>query len=117
MIGTLHVRKRLTHKYRDSYRDLDAHVTLGTVKLGDDRMVAAPKSFDDGGVFVRLVELPAGLSRKQREEWRQAVAENLSKWGCSHEYDCCGCQLVSTRVYATNHARRAIAVSRVSYNY
>lgn len=114
---TVNLRIRLTHKYVDSYRHLDEHQHLGTVVLGQPRMVREPNDFDDGGTYVRLAQLPAGLSRRQRKVWRAVLAENLSKWGCAHEYDCCGCALVRATVHATNHARRVVVVTKTSYNY
>lgn len=115
---TVHLRQRLTHKYVDSYRDMDTHVHLGTVVLGASRMVREPgEDHSDGGTYVRLATLPAGLSRSERAKWREVLAENLSKHGCAHEYDCCGCQSRTVRVHATNHARRAIVVTNVGYNY
>lgn len=114
---TVYLRERLTHKYVDSYRHLDNHVHLGTVVLGQSRMVREADDIDDGGTYVRLAMLPAGLSRSQRAKWREVLAENLSKHGCAHEYDCCGCQSRTVRVHATNHARRAVVVTSIGYNF
>ncbi len=113
------VYKRTTFKYNDAYRHLDESHFIGTVVLGDAKHTPPTdeSSFDDGGTYVRLATLPAGLNRRQRADMRAALAENLSKWGCSHEYDCCGCSLVRTVAHATNHARRVVLVSSVSFNY
>ena len=114
---SLNLRKRLTHKYVDSYRHLDRHVTIGGVTLTPRVQVEPATDFDEGGRYVQYARLPAGLSPKQRKEWREVLAENLSKWGCSHEYDCCGCMLVHARAYPTKDARRVLVRVAVSYNY
>lgn len=111
------VSKRLTHKYVDSCRHLDAHVTLGTVKLTPMRMVREPADFDDGGEYVRFATLPVRLRGRDLTEAREALAENLSKWGCTHEYDCCGCELIRTTAHPTRDPRRVLLRTRISYNF
>lgn len=113
----VHVYKRLTNKYNDGWRHLDSSVYIGTVVLTAPKCIREGTGHDEGGVFTQLATLPASLSGRQRKEFRAALAENLSKWGCRHEYDCCGCELRSTRVLPTEHARKALVVTRVSYNY
>lgn len=108
------VTKRLTHKYVDTCRHLDRHVTLGTVKLTPMRMVREPDTLDDGGEYVRFATLPAYMRGR---EAREALAENLSKWGCTHEYDCCGCELTRTTAHPTRDPRRVLLRTRISYNF
>lgn len=114
---TLTVTKRLTYKYVDSRRYLDAHVTLGTVKLTPQRMVREPEDFSEGGQYVRFATLPVRLHGKALIEARKAIAENLSKWGCTHSYDCCGCALIRTTAHATRDPRRVLLRTSVSFNY
>ena len=114
---TMNIHKRLTFKYTDAYRDLDRHVLLGTVRLTPPRQTRAPVDFDDGGTYVRFATLPVRLDARGRREARRAIAENLSKWACKHEYDCCGCELTRTVAYPTRDPRRVLLVTNVSYNY
>lgn len=114
---TRNLYQRLTHKYQDAYRELDQHVYLGTVRLTPPKQTTAPTDYDDGGKYVQYAQLPAGLSRADRKLAREVLAENLSKWGCKHEYDCCGCELRRATAYPTRDPRRIRVVVSVGYNY
>lgn len=118
---TIYPAIRLTHKFVGTYRHMDEWKRLPVpVKVTPGRFVP-PASEDpdpsEGGAWVRYGRLPARLSRAQRLEYRRALEDKLSAWGCSHDYDCCGCQNTSTRVFPTRSPRTVRIVTYVSYNY
>jgi hypothetical protein len=106
---------RKTSKYVDSYRHLDREEFVCSVKLTTPTMLRAPEDFDDGGQYVRFGRIPAGASRKDRRDIVQAARDTFSHWGCSHQHDCCGCQLV--RADATLRGRTLRITTSVSFNY
>jgi hypothetical protein len=110
-----HLYLRKTHKYVDSCRDLDKHEYICSVKLTPPQTTEEPQDFDDGGKYVRFGRIPAGASKKDREDILQAARDTFTKWGCHHEYDCCGCRLVSAR--AQLNGRQLRVETNVSYNY
>ena len=114
---TQHLYRRLTHKYVDSCRHLDNHVFLGSVRCTAPRETRPAENYDDGGTFTFYATLPPGLTRRQRQVWRDTLAENVSKHGCTHEHDCCGCMSVSARAHPTHDPRRVLVRYDVGYNY
>lgn len=114
---------RLTHRYVGSWKHLDRWADqLPGVKMTPARETQPPGGpegdrFEDGGTYVRYATLPAGLTRKQRADYRQALADSMTSEGCSHEYDCCGCASHYTRAFPTRDPRRVLLRTHVSYNY
>lgn len=118
-MNRLNVSMRLTHRYVGTCDYMDAWKDIGAAKLTPRRLVEPPdpKEFSDGGTYVRFATLPAGLDARQRKAFRTALEDTLSKNGCHHTYDCCGCQSYSTRAIPTAHPRRVRLVTRISFNY
>ena len=112
---TVHLYERKTHKYVDSYRHLDREEYVCTVKLTPQVCVIEPKDFDDGGTYVRFGRIPAGASAKDRRDILKAARDTFTQWGCAHEHDCCGCQLISTSASLVGRTLRV--VTSVSFNY
>jgi hypothetical protein len=110
----MHLYERKTHKYVDECRDMDEHEYLGRVKITPPQRTVEPKDFDDGGTYVRFARLPVGADKRR---YMAALAENLSNWGCTHEYDCCGCMLVRASVTPTARDRTVRVEMSVVYNY
>ena len=69
---------------------------------------------DDGGTYVQYARLPRNVDKTRV---MSAMADTFSHWGCSHEYDCCGCQLVRAEVHKTRKSRVVRLVLSVGYNY
>jgi hypothetical protein len=111
-MDTVNLYLRLTHKYVDSYRHLDESRYIGTIKLTPPRQTREGNGHDDLGDYVRFGRIPRGLDPKEVE---RAVSDTLSHWGCSHEYDCCGCLL--TRSDARVRGRTLMVHTSVGRNY
>ena len=111
---TLHLERRLTHRYVGTYAHLDAWVDISTApaKLTPPKMVAPGNGYDEGGTYLRWATLP----RVNRVQAVRALEDALSRHGCHHEHDCCGCASYSTRALH-RHGRRVVLETRVSYNY
>jgi hypothetical protein len=110
---TIQLNRRLTHHYVGTYAHEDNWAGVGTARLTPPREVVEGNGLDDGGTYIRWATLPAG---QDVEASAQALEDTLSKHGCHHEYDCCGCRSVSTRVIH-RHGRRLVLRIRVSFNY
>lgn len=108
-----HLSLRLTHRYVGTHAHLDKWHDIGTVNLTPGRQVRPGNGYDEGGTYVRWATLPRGMNRRAAV---RALEHTLSRWGCSHDWDCCGCASYSTRVLH-RHGRRVVLVTRVSYNY
>jgi hypothetical protein len=110
----VYLERRLTHRYVGTYRHLDRWRSLGGVaRITPYREVDAGNGYDEGGTYVRWATLPRGVDR---DAACRALEDALSRWGCAHEYDCCGCASYTTRVQH-RHGRRVVLKTRVSYNY
>lgn len=106
----LHLSLRLTHRYVGSHDYLDEWRDLpDPVRMTESRRVAE-------GTYIRWATLPGQLSRKKRDEMVRGLEQTLTKWGCAHEYDCCGCPSFSTRVIQRK-GRDVVLRTAVSYNY
>ena len=105
---------RLTHHYVGGHDHLDRWAHLGTARLLPSKCVRAPADLDDGGTYLRWAILPRYL--KRLPEAVRALEDTLTREGCSHEWDCCGCASYRTRL-VRKHGRRVLLKTEVSYNY
>ena len=113
----LHLSLRLTHRYVGSYDHLDKWRDLpDPVRVTESRMVAEGNDLDAGGTYIRWATLPGQLSRKKRDEMVRGLEQTLTKWGCAHEWDCCGCPSFSTRAIHRK-GRNVVLRTTVTYNY
>jgi hypothetical protein len=113
MPNTIYLRERLTHRYVDEYRHLDAENYIGEVKmLGITRSVA-PRGYDDGGQYHFRVVAPTHLKHL---DLCSAIHDTLSHHGCSHEHDCCGCANRFASVKRVSKREYCVRMF-VSYNY
>lgn len=110
---TIQLNRRLTHRYVGTYAHEDNWEGVGTARLTPPRAVAEGNGIDDGGTYIRWAILPAG---QDAEASARALQDTLSKHGCHHEYDCCGCRSLDTRVIH-RHGRRLVLRTQVSFNY
>ncbi|VWC39747.1 hypothetical protein BLA23254_06874 [Burkholderia lata] len=113
-MNTLHVERRVTRKFVGAFQHLDAWDELGTVKHTPFRKVYSPARDDgadvsNGPVYVAFARLPAGVNAA---EWRSAIEDSISTYGCAHEHDCCGCASRHARVtpYRSRVVRISVAV-------
>jgi hypothetical protein len=111
----IHAYRRLTHKYKQRFRDEDKFDYDDVVvlkRLGgrylwpyyadryDDMKLPRHRAkflkrnersydpSDDGKSYFTVVNLTKGASDERVE---QAIREEFSTGGCGHDYDCCGC--------------------------
>lgn len=108
---TVDLERRLTRRYVDTFSHLDQWADAGRVKLTPLRQVRHGNGYDDGGTYIRWATFPRNTPVDVR-----ALEDTLSHWGCHHEWDCCGCQSISTSV-VHRHGRRVVLSTRVSFNY
>ena len=104
---------RVTHRYVGTYRHLDEWRDVGTATLTPARLVREAEGYDDGGTYIRWATFPRG---QDIDASIRAVEDTLTSSGCAHEWDCCGCASVYTRVLH-RHGRRAVFKTSVTYNY
>jgi len=110
---TIHLERRLSHRYVDTYDHLDEWQDIGTAKLTPPKLVREGNSYDEGGTYLRWATIPRGQNLKLSAA---ALADSLTRVGCHHEWDCCGCESVRTRVLHRK-GRRFVLVTTVGYNY
>ena len=104
---------RLTRCYVGTFRHLDSWRDLGEAKVTPGRMVEPGNGHDEGPTYIRWATLPPGVDR---DAACRALVDTLSRWGCSHEWDCCGCASYTTHVLH-RHGRRVVLQTQVTYNY
>ena len=104
--------QRRTRAYVDSFRHLDRHDFLCSIRLTPPRWIRCRESFDDAGTYVMSGRIPSGISRKAIID---AAEETLTHWDCHHTHDCCGCRL--TRAKARIQGRKLFVTVKVSFNY
>lgn len=104
---------RLTHRYVGTFRHLDSWRYLGAAKVTPGRIVDPGNGYDEGRTYIRWATLPRGIDR---DAACRALEDTMSRWGCAHEWDCCGCASHTTRVLH-RHGRRVVLKTWVSYNY
>ena len=110
---TINLELRLTHGYVGGWDHLDNWEPLGTARLTPARVVRESNDYDEGRTYVRWATVPAGQSVRLTA---RALADTLSRHGCSHDYDCCGCASYRTTVEHRS-GRRLVLKTRVSFNY
>lgn len=112
------MHRRLTHRYVGTFQHLDEHRYVGTALLTHGRTTEVGNNYDEGNSFIRWARLDAGVARtrKGRDDAAKALCDSLSRWGCSHEYDCCGCASYATSV-VRRKGRDVVLRTTVSYNY
>lgn len=110
---TLHLEQRLTHRYVDTCSHLDEWRDVGTARLTPARLVREGNGLDDGGTYLRWATIPRGQNPALSAI---ALEDALTRVGCSHEWDCCGCESIRTRVLHRK-GRRFVLATTVGYNY
>lgn len=109
----VHCYKRLTHRYNLGWMHLDKSAYVGSVKMTPPKVVQEGNGYDDGDVYVQYARIPG---RADVAAVMQALRDTLTRSGCRHEYDCCGCASYSVSV--ERHSTRQLRIrTRVSYNY
>jgi hypothetical protein len=104
---------RQSFRYVGTYAHLDAWQDVGTAVLTPSKMVREAESFDEGGTYIRWATLPRG---QDIEASISALEDTLTRHGCAHEWDCCGCASYGTMVIH-RHGRRLVLKTTVSFNY
>jgi hypothetical protein len=102
----INVYKRLTHKFTLGWSHEDEWDTGTAVKILPLKMVA---STDDTDTFTQRVIAP---SSHRKTDLSHAIASTLSRSGCRHEHDCCGCvsyHAIVRRVSAREYVARVNA--------
>lgn len=116
----VNVSRRLTHTYTGTFAHLDKWEGIGVVSVTPSKQVDEPeeewRDLSHGGRYIRWARLPAGLSKAQRKQWSRGLMESLTREGCHHEWDCCGCPSHYTRV-VHRKGRDITLLTTVSYNY
>lgn len=89
------LQRRVTHKYVGTYQHEDEWEDLGRVYTLAEGEPQYPEgdNLEDGytqKIFVR-VELHDGVDADV-SDIRRALNDCYTMWGCSHDYDCCGCR-------------------------
>lgn len=109
----LSVRKTFAYvgewQHLDKWQHLDGAARLTHMKEVDP----GDGSPEDGGTYLRWATLPRGVDRDLA---CKALVSVLTKAGCSHEHDCCGCMSMYTSVHH-RQGRRVVLKTTVSYNY
>jgi hypothetical protein len=108
------LEEKLTHKYVGEFDHLDEWREVGTYSILNSRLVEEGNGHDEVGLYAIRVRVD---SDKSEDEVKAALNDAFTKWGCSHEYDCCGCLLLG--VVKVKHAKRKeyVVVQRVGRNY
>lgn len=104
---------RLTHRYVGTHAHNDRWDFLGDLKVTPARVVDAGNGIDDAGTVVRYARI------RRSDDFRllqRAIEDTMSRHGCSHDYDCCGCASYSTRVTRIR-PRLLLIRTRVGRNY
>lgn len=115
------IERRDTHKYVGTYQHEDRWTTLGAGKvLGRARVLREPDGdadMSEGPLYgFTFVADRATFERHGPEAIRRALQDMFTRWGCAHDYDCCGCASTSARVRHTKRREFFVAQS-VTYNY
>lgn len=105
---------RETHRYVGTWSHLDAWTDIGTARITPFRRVREGRGDpSDGGTLVAFARIPRG---QDRDASKRALTDTFSKWGCSHEHDCCGCRSTSAEVLPISQ-RKFLIRQHVTYNY
>lgn len=107
------ISRRETHRYVDTWSHKDTWTHLGTVQVTPGRRSEEGNGYDDAGTVVRYARI------RRADDFRllkRAIEDTMSRHGCSHEYDCCGCVSYTTRV--TRIRPRLLMIrTRIGRNY
>lgn len=109
----INLSTRLTHRYVGTHSHLDSWEYLGTLRVTPPRVVEAGNDYDAGDTVVRYARI------RRSDDFRllkRAIESTLSRHGCSHEYDCCGCASYTTQVTRIR-PRLLLIRTRTGYNY
>lgn len=112
----VNVYDRLTHKYVDSWRHLDEEQFVATVKLTPPVQTEEGNYYDNLGTYVQFARIPAGLGSKTERLLLQGLVDTLTSWGCSHDFDCCGCRLVRASVQKVG-PRKVLVTTDIGRNF
>jgi|JI8StandDraft_2_1071088.scaffolds.fasta_scaffold48915_4 hypothetical protein len=107
----LNLRRRLTHRFNDGWRDLDTWVDLGSVRALGPRVVHPGNGHDQLATTHQTFVLPKRTTGPQLRRLATALEDTLSGTSCRHEYDCCGCTLHFARVVAKTPRRLTVRVT------
>jgi hypothetical protein len=106
----IHLYERLSHKYRDGWRELDDEQYVGTAKVLAYRLVNDDGI--DGNTHATRVIASSAL---RSVDLSNAIADTLGGSRCRHEHDCCGCP--STYANVRRVSRREYSVTlHTTYN-
>ena len=103
---SINIYRRLTHKFSLGWSHEDEWETAAPVKILPLKLVA---STDDSDTFTQRVIAP---SSHRKTDLSRAIASTLSRSGCRHEYDCCGCisfRATVRRISAREYVARIVA--------
>jgi hypothetical protein len=110
---------RLTRGYVGTWKHLDKHLYLGTVHTQASTTVEPDEEAYDvceAQQHINFVHVttdePQPIKRIE-----QALYDHFTAWGCSHDYDCCGCRSYSTHSveYLNNGYWRVVVHSSRNY--
>jgi hypothetical protein len=104
---------RMTHRYVGTYSHLDQWGSPMRFKALEPKVIDQGNDYDDAGsVLIRVI----GDKKADQRLQAKALTHELTRYGCSHEYDCCGCISTSARV---RHVRPGIfsVLLRSTRNY
>lgn len=95
MAQKITARLRITNRYVDACRHMDEWGDRFTFKLLAGKRVDEGNGFDDlGSARFRVI----GSKTADQDKQAMALRQSYSHYGCTHEYDCCGCISTSARV-------------------
>lgn len=84
----LEIRK--SYRYVTEYAYMDDFERIGRFSVLSYRVVDEGNGIDDLGSRIVRVRVDSGSND---DDIRRALSDAFSTTGCSHEYDCCGCQI------------------------
>lgn len=94
---------RRTHGYNDDYSHLDEWADIGTYRVLQSFHTQEPSGNETDEQILLVEVTPDEEEKPTRKEILGALEDSLSKRGCSHEHDCCGC----TSIYVSQISRRS----------
>lgn len=103
-------RRRTTHHFDPSWREVDNCVEIGSLRALAPRVKAPGNGYDRLATTVQTFVLPRRLTGRPLREMATALEHMLSGTSCRHEFDCCGCELRFARVIAKTPRRLTVRV-------
>lgn len=107
------VSRRKTFRYVGTYRDLDDWEDLGFFRHTPVKCVAVGNGLDEDGAYTRWVKVPVNTPL---HEIIPAIEDTLTRVGCAHEYDCCGCLSYRTH-FIRRRGRKLLFKTYATRNY